>query len=65
MPDRAELRDQAGALRERIEEEREKLNRLVGKSGRAEETYRQSLILDGLIARYMEENVGIAPTKKE
>ncbi|MCD8013617.1 MAG: Spo0E family sporulation regulatory protein-aspartic acid phosphatase [Lachnospiraceae bacterium] len=42
-------------LEQRIEEERILLNALFIKNSRSEETYRQSLVLDGLIERYLEQ----------
>lgn len=40
-------------LRERIEEERRKLDGLVECGAGMEETYRQSLVLDKLIEQYL------------
>ncbi|MCD8347944.1 MAG: aspartyl-phosphate phosphatase Spo0E family protein [Lachnospiraceae bacterium] len=62
-----EIADEEGTwnksrLQRRIEEEREKLNLLVEKRGMTEEAYLQSQVLDELIVRYMEEDVGIVPT---
>ncbi|MCD7736047.1 MAG: Spo0E family sporulation regulatory protein-aspartic acid phosphatase [Lachnospiraceae bacterium] len=42
------------ALKSCIEEERKKLNSLIGEKGRLEDAYRQSLLVDRLIERYME-----------
>ncbi len=42
-------------LEQRIEEERILLNALFIKNSRSEETYRQSLVLDRLIERYLEQ----------
>ncbi len=41
-------------LKRRIEEEREKLNRLLAGGERVEDAYEQSRVVDELIERYME-----------
>jgi len=41
-------------IRERMEEEREKLNQMAAGGGNVEETYRQSIIVDRLIERYLD-----------
>lgn len=40
-------------LKKRIETERQKLDQLIGE-GKMEETYQQSLVVDGLIAQYID-----------
>lgn len=41
------------ALREKIETERMKLNRMLEEGNSAEDTYHQSVVLDGLIEQYI------------
>lgn len=41
-------------LQKRIEEEREKLNKLLESGAKVEETYGQSRVVDELIEQYME-----------
>ena len=43
-------------LRETIEREREKLNCMLAESGKAEEVYQQSLVVDRILEEYMDQN---------
>lgn len=44
--------EQKELLKRKIEEEREKLNRLLAGGGRMEDVYEQSLIVDRLVEQY-------------
>lgn len=47
------MMNQKEQLKRRIEEEREKLNRLLEDTAGAEQAYEQSLVVDDLIEQYM------------